>query len=74
MKYDDVKIRTTTGQLVLQNGEAKKKDGVLEVAGKLERGVTFRPGARYKAEGDPGLKELVIYMDEVGGIFRFKID
>jgi hypothetical protein len=74
VKYDDVKIADMAGKLMLQKGEAKEENGKLEVKGKLERGMSFRSGAKYKAEGAPNLKVLIIYIDEVGGLFRFKID
>ena len=74
MSYDNVKIWDADKNLMLQKGVAQEDNGILEVKGRLEQGMSFEVGKTYRCEGDPDLSCAITYMGEVGRKFRFKID
>lgn len=74
MQYDNVKIWDMDGDLMLQKGEAQEDNGLLEVKGRLEQGMSFEVGKKYRCEGDPNLRCALIFVGMVGPKFQFKID
>ncbi len=74
MNYENVKIWNRKGDLMLQKGKAVEGNGILKVEGKMEQGMSFTSGQKYRCEADPNFSKAIFYIDALGGVFRFKID